>query len=368
MSTSQGSLSPAVSSIGFSTFVDAKLSLETTLANYQALNTADDTKKFLEICFKYLPADGQVNLSEDVCNCRNDVELRTLATSIDTGLLRPILSKGGKTPAITPSPRIGFEDSVENLHSLDSVTVSRTGQDRLRRNCLRRDNYQCTVTKVWSSSHNYPAGETSGITQAVHILPFALGSFTNDDERRRTSEVWTNIFRYFPSLRFTLNMSPEDVNRENNIMTMITPLHEEFGLFHFVLEDTSIPNCYRIKLFPSFGTIYRSILPSDKMLTLTSHDHRFDLPEAKYLQLHAAIGNILHATGRAERIEKLIRDLRATGGSVLSKDGSTNISDLLSVSRLSLLTLNPRQTGSKVQEQRAQTRLPGTENEKPTLG
>ncbi|CAG8909411.1 unnamed protein product [Penicillium egyptiacum] len=345
MSLSQESLSSAVSSAGFSTFAEAKLSLQATLASYQALNTGDDTKNFLETCFKYLPPAGQVNLSEDVSGCRNDDELRQLAASIDTSLLRPLLSKGGKTPIITPSPRIGFDDSVENLNSLDITPASRNDQERLRRNCLRRDGYR-----------------------SVHILPFALGSFTNDDERRRSSEVWVNIFRYFPSLRSTLNMSPEDVNREDNIMMMISPLHEEFGLFHFVLEDTPTPNRYRTKLFPRFASIYTPLLPSDRVIKLTSHDHRLHLPEAKYLQLHAAIGNILHASGRGESIEKLIRDLGETGGSVLSKDGSTNISDLLSVSHLSLLASNSQPTDSKLQQQRARARLPGTENEKPKLG
>lgn len=39
-------------------------------------------------------------------------------TSIDTGLLRPLLSKSGQTPVIMPFPRDGFYDSVENLVSL----------------------------------------------------------------------------------------------------------------------------------------------------------------------------------------------------------------------------------------------------------
>ncbi|KAJ5430112.1 hypothetical protein N7491_007128 [Penicillium cf. griseofulvum] len=161
-------------------------------------------------------------------------------------------------------------------------------------------------------------------------FPFALGSFTNDDERRRISEVWVNIFRYFPSLRFTLNMSTEDVNRKDNIMMMINPLFEEFGLFYFVLKDTPTPNCYTLKLFPRFASIYTPLLPRNR--------------------LHAAIGNILHASGRTESIEKLIRDLGETGGPALSKDGSTNISDLLSISHLSLLASNSHPTDSKVHE------------------
>ncbi|OQE96248.1 hypothetical protein PENNAL_c0001G06524 [Penicillium nalgiovense] len=351
MSQSEESLSPAVSSAGFSTYAEAKLSLEETLSKYQTLNPDDDTKEYLEICFEYLPPDGQINLSEDVCGCYNKDgclnhdELRQLADSIDTGLLRPLLSKGGKTPPITPSLRLGFDDSVENLVSLDFTTASR--------NCLRRDGYRCAISKTWSSDHEFPPGAVTGILQAAHILPFAMSSFSNEDGRETTSKVWANIFRYFPGLESTLNIKPEDVNRENNIIMMLAPLHVEFGLFHFVFETTSIPNRYRLKSFPRFSSVYALFLPHDRVVTFTTHGHDYDLPEPRYLQLHAAIGNILYASSRAERIEKLMRDLGGTGGLALSKDGSTNIGDLLSVSQLSLLASNSRPTDSKVQQQRA---------------
>lgn len=98
---------------------------------------------------------------------------------------------------------------------------------------------------------------------------------------------------------------------------MVNLLHGEFGRFHFVLEDTPTPNHYRIKPFPLFASVITPTLPSDRVITLTNHGPRFPLPDAKYLQLHAAIGNILHASGRAENIENLLRDLGETGGSVL---------------------------------------------------
>lgn len=335
MSQSDESVSPAVSSAGFSTFAEAKFSLEATLASYQELNTGDDTKKFLEICFKYFPPDGQVNFSEDVCGCRDDSELRQLAASIDTGLLRPFLSKG-KTPAIKPAPRADFRDSVENLLFHNFSPATRTVQESLRRNCLMRDGYRCAISKTWSSGHEFPSGEPDGVVQAAHIIPFALGRFKSNDERQHTSKVWVNIFRYFPALG-ALNLSPDDVNRENNMMSLITPLYEEFGRFHFVLEATLTPNWYRLKHFPRFASVYRFLLPRDGIVTLTNYDHDHHLPEPLYLKLHAAIGNILHASGRAERIENLLRDLRETDGLVLAKDGSTNVGDLLSVSRLSLL-------------------------------
>ena len=83
------SLSPSVTS-ELSTFVELQVSLNHTLQGYRPLSSTDGTPFFLQIVFKYLPADGQRNLIEDLSGCQDDQEARQLAESIDTGLLRPI--------------------------------------------------------------------------------------------------------------------------------------------------------------------------------------------------------------------------------------------------------------------------------------
>jgi hypothetical protein len=366
---SSGSLTPAPSSSQFSTFAQDKASIDVKLDGYQAQDAKDDTAKFLKIFFKYLPQDGQNHLAEDICSCSNDATLRQLAESLDTGLLRPMKSKGGKTPAITRSSRLGIEDSIENLYSLDLESATRKDQQKLRAHCLKRDGNQCIISKTWDKNSPYPAGAIFAPLDATHIIPFALGAFKTDDERRQISEVWVNILRYFPSLRSRLNMSPADVNKEDNIMMMLSSLHVEFGNFEVIFEATETPNRYRLKTFPTFSSYFLSSLPSDKVVTLTCCDNRYPLPNPIYLAVHAAIGNILHASGRAEVIDKLVRDLGDAGGLGLAKDGSTNIGDLLSVSQLSILSsgwnrLQPS-TNDEAKPTLAASSLSGTENRKP---
>ncbi|KAI2700435.1 hypothetical protein CBS147332_8046 [Penicillium roqueforti] len=89
MSQSDETLSPAVSSTGFSVFAEAKYSLDVALSSYESSDPddhTDDTKRFLDICFTYFPLEGQVNLSDDVCGCNDNNEIRQLADSIDIGL------------------------------------------------------------------------------------------------------------------------------------------------------------------------------------------------------------------------------------------------------------------------------------------
>ncbi|KAL2696814.1 hypothetical protein AAEP93_002109 [Penicillium crustosum] len=97
---------------------------------------------------------------------------------------------------------------------------------------------------------------------------------------------------------------------------MASVFHEDFGKFRFVLEATTYPT----KTF----------------ITLTNHDDRFRDPNPEFLAVHAAIGNIPNASGRAGIIE-LLRDFE-DADPLLAKDGRTDISALLSVNRLLVLS------------------------------
>ncbi|KAJ5945234.1 hypothetical protein N7516_005402, partial [Penicillium verrucosum] len=156
---------------------------------------------FLRDFFKTLPPDGKTNLAGDVSGCANDEKLRQLVQSIRTGLLIPMKAQGGKTPTeITPSPRSGVEDSIENLKSLNIESISRSSQSQLRHHCLQRDGYKCVATGRYSGNHAHPQNAPTTYLEAAHIVPFALGSFQASDGEVH-AKVWVNLRRYFPVLR-----------------------------------------------------------------------------------------------------------------------------------------------------------------------
>lgn len=335
---SLGSLSPAASSRAFKPLAQAKYTLDRKLADYQPSGHEDDTADLLRVFFKYLPLDGQVNLAEDVDKCPDGEALWQLSKSLDDGVLRPMLAHGGTTPAITPSPRFGIEDSIDNLVFEDVSSITRADQSRLRKNCLARDGQRCVVSNYWSSCYKErPVDSLDAPLEAVHIIPSALNKRQedNDDERFRHAAIWVNIYRYFPSLGSRLNFSSEDINQEMNVMMMYAPLHQQFGAFRFVFEATETLHQYRIKTFPRLPRVFLKDIPPNGLVTFTSHDGRYSLPHPTLLAVHSAIGNILHFSGRLEKIEELKRDIQEIGG--LARNGSTPIGDLLSVSSLSLL-------------------------------
>ncbi|KAJ5938681.1 hypothetical protein N7466_001815 [Penicillium verhagenii] len=337
---SLSSLSPPVLDNDFNPH-ESRHKISTRLERYAPLNDDDDTVHFLESVFRFLPVEGQVHLASDIDSCDDDERLRKLSTHLDTAMLRPMVVTGGKTPAVIPSPRPGAEDSVEDLLSHDFDSINRR-QGQLRRICLQRDNHQCVVTKFWDfdyASDSRPVDAHTSDLEAVYILPFGLGNFQKD-ERRRHALIWNCLYRYFPPIRNFFHRSDESVNRVDNVMMLTASLHAEFGRFNLVLEESTISGRYRVKTFPQFhNTFLRQFIPD--FITIDSPDSQYPSPNSLFLALHASIGNILHATGRGELVEKIMRHLDGAGGNALARDGSTNVGELLSVTSLSALAINP---------------------------
>ncbi|KAJ6096141.1 hypothetical protein N7486_006887 [Penicillium sp. IBT 16267x] len=288
---------------------------------YTSLKLTDKTKEFLRDFFKTLPPEGKGNLVEDVSGCADDEKLRQLVQSIRTGLLIPMKAQGGKTPTeITPSPRPGVEDSIEDLKSQDIDSINRSVQSQLRSHCLERDGNKCLASGYYIYLHPYPQNAKTTSLEAAHIIAFALGSFD--------AKILVNLRRYFPALR-RMSFTSEQINLEKNVMMLDALIHAEFGQFNLIFEATGIAHQYRIKTFPGIPTRSIEGLPRNRLVKFRVHKGSWELPHPKLLELHASIGNFLHMSGQAEIIDKVLRDFEDYGGLALS--GSTNIEDVLAV-------------------------------------
>lgn len=110
-------------------------------------------------------------------------------------------------------------------------------------------------------------------------------------------------------------------------------IHDAFGTFKIALEPLPEPDKYRIfNTYTSGKPMFAYFLPPDGIVTLISHDPQYPLPDRTLLETHYLVTRIIHATGRAEVVEKILRDYDETG--TMATDGSTDISQLLSVTSL----------------------------------
>jgi hypothetical protein len=73
--------------------------------------------------------------------------------------------------------------------------------------------------------------------------------------------------------------------------------------------------------------IYDPYFPPNRRVTFVSYDGRYELPNPKLLEVHAAVARILHLTGAGEYIEKVLRDREDIAH--LATDGSTDVTRLL---------------------------------------
>lgn len=288
-----------------------------------------------------LPPEGQRHLALDVSGAKIDEKVRQIVQNIKTTIAGPMRTHGGKTPTkVTPSPRESLDSSIESFEALAIQPVDRSPQKQLRRRCLERDGYKCVATGQYSRGHPHPPNALTTLLEAAHIIPFALGAFDEDVPAQVThnSHIWTNLRRYFPVLR-DIHFTGEQINEERNVLMLDKMLHQEFGAFRLIFEETGVPHQYKITTFKGCLTGSSALLlPEDRIVKFTIHGGHWDLPDPALLKIHASIGRFLNMTGMAEAIDKILEDLGGCGG--LAPDGSTNVEELLAVSRLGLLSLN----------------------------
>ncbi|GIJ89091.1 hypothetical protein Asppvi_008020 [Aspergillus pseudoviridinutans] len=342
----ESDLSTAISETDTVIFTEMPYDAQAILRGYEPSDTTDDAVHVLRETFRYLPADGRHNLAQDIVQAGAQGKLKQLAQSIITGLLTPLKVAGDKTAEVTPSPRIGLEDSLESLAAITDKSMTRAQQQQLRDDALRRDGNKCVISGEYdiNQEDKYPDEDTADL-ETAHIIPFAIAKFQNDAERQRMIAVWANMFRYFPSIRSRLNFYYGEINSLTNAMMLSNLIHKPFGRFSLTLEPTDTLNQYRLKTFRGCTRNLRHHLPKSGIVNLVCHDGRYPLPSPELLQLHCSVAHILNATGRGEKIDRILRDYGATGA--LARDGSTNISELLSVSSLALLARVDERGNSK---------------------
>lgn len=301
------------------------------LDRYSPSGSSDPTVPILKAFMEHLPVEGKSNLIKDLQSFHSDARLKQHAESLRTCLLIPMKAQR-QTPSLTMSPREGLDQSIENIAGTFDLPASRDA--RMKMECLECDNRRCTmsgrVEKTFVSKRDTttPAART----ECAHIIPFSLGKWDSRAEETAKAETWVTINRCFPNLSRDLKFTHESVNDNRNGITMQKECHPYFGQFEISFEATATPDTYRVMNHVP-NVIPFSLPPQVRFVC---HDGRYELPSPQLLQVHAAIARILHASGQAEEIDQVLRDQDATR--VLAKDGSTDLSALLSATSLSAMS------------------------------
>lgn len=294
--------------------------------SYAPSGPNDKTVLILRAFHTYLPADGRVNFLRHLQSLQINQQLHDHAQSLINGLITPLRSLRSYP---TNSPRLGMEDSIENIASESTGPMTR--DNNIKAKCLARDGSRCVLTGYFDEvTLDKRSTQPSALTECVHIIPFSLATWSTAAEAHGKDIIWTNLIRHFPIIR-SINFSRDNINDTKNAMTMCRFLHSHFGRFDFSFEATSQPHRYRIQNYKP--RVRHLNLP--RTVTFISYDQRYELPSAELLNVHAIIARIFHASGAGENIEKALRDLGEYR--MLAKDGSTDISSMLAATTIGVL-------------------------------
>ncbi|GFG12958.1 hypothetical protein IFM5058_06210 [Aspergillus udagawae] len=340
---SDGSLSPAISDIedpvvstlrqlsespeAGDAVSDEKTAIE-KLAQYKPQDRKDETVRILKSFIDNLPFESRKVIMKFI-NISDDHNIFNLAYHLRTAVLIPMKAQGGKTPQVTPLPLSATGITRDNVASEMTQSSSRNDQGWLKTTCLQRDNYKCVVTKIWdpvAGSIFNIQGEMTLNTQLAHIIPFSMGHWENERKAKEIAQCWETLYLLFPSIKDIIK--PTTVNTPANAMTMAVPVHQDFGSFQIAFRPTDTENTYRIKVYPWHQTFFGQYY--EKPITFTKHTTS-ESPSKVLLEMHAAIAEILQASGQGEKIDELLRkwdDIRC-----LASDGSTDLESLLSLVR-----------------------------------
>ncbi|KAJ9295786.1 hypothetical protein DTO271G3_5809 [Paecilomyces variotii] len=231
------------------------------IQGYQKNDGNDRTDKLLDDILDNLPLEGRKAFASTILEARNDETLRALIGDFKTNLLIPLKAKGGKTP--TPS-QIPSSSSSEKMEPEGSSTTflplaitkyaSRSGQQKLKDNCLARDGYKCVVSGVYdlNSEDQTPQDADTAITECSHIIPFCMAPpSTGKKTIESVSATWSIMYQCFPALKNVLDMTdPSRINDPRNAMTLLHDLHSALGSFSMAFEETDNENVYTVKTYP----------------------------------------------------------------------------------------------------------------------
>ncbi|KAG8730210.1 hypothetical protein FRC10_002981 [Ceratobasidium sp. 414] len=278
------------------------------IQRYQPEGDQDRTAPLLRALLEYSPIDPS-DLCNDIAAAATDEQLKALGCWYRDGVLIPMRASGHRTPWITTHPSADSPNGAGD-HNVAGLEPAARDQANTRASAAERDGHCCVLTGIYSDKH--PDAKTLDLftdpTVAAHIIPF----FWIGGKPKDRPMIWTVVERYAGIKLEELN--GKEINKLQNVLTVTEHVHKRFGNLEIWLEAIpNRPNSYYLRKARA-GLLVR---PDGYEIIFTTGP----LPEPRYLALHAACARVLHVTGMAEGIDKLLEDWEAR--KVLSADGSS---------------------------------------------
>ncbi|KAK7032034.1 hypothetical protein VNI00_013402 [Paramarasmius palmivorus] len=244
---------------------------------------------------------------------RTNEAVVTAAKAWLTNLFYPMLTISKQRTPIQSEQTPTFVDTAIVVE-----TANRREQRALHDKVFERERSVCPVTGLLHMNVADDRLVPRGALCAAHIIPLALNG---ENILLSDMSITWDMLRSWTSLDIE-TLAGAKINDSTNAICMELSTHVAFGNFSFYFDGSVYPepNKYRI----------RSIKPNHylPLIMTREKDYTFNNdpyppPNPKLLAIHAAFCWVLHASGAAEQIDRIMRDTEKM--TVLSPDGSTDI-------------------------------------------
>ncbi|KIO20647.1 hypothetical protein M407DRAFT_245723 [Tulasnella calospora MUT 4182] len=289
------------------------------LAQYHPRNDTDRTLPLLRALLRYAPTEnGRKEVAINILRCSND-KLGNLGDHYLSDLLVPIRAMGGRTPTVSAG-NPSNPDSVETALNVIRLEPQNFNRQRMRILVLAREDYRCIVSghcdfEAFNQGRTtMTESETYADVHNAHILPFSLvgGANATHAEIMKSASVW-QVIEAFSGISLD-DLNGNLINRPENGITLDSIIHKEFGRLSLCFVATEVAHTYKVQ---NWNPKLRDI---PKTVTFVPRAE-VPLPDPRYLALHAACANVVHASGMAEILDRAFDDLESMP--TLSNDGSS---------------------------------------------
>ncbi|KAI8912182.1 hypothetical protein DFJ77DRAFT_467209 [Powellomyces hirtus] len=236
---------------------------------------------------------------------------------------------GGRTPPPTSHPSRSEDPdpvSEDDGAQLTDPPAARRVQERLQRVVFHADGQRCLVTNKYNVDIK-EADEEAGVDEereyayleAAHIVPYACHA---------NEPFLIALHRLAPDHGIPERLLGTRINHPSNVMTLSMEAHRDFGSWRFVIDpeeelrgDGTWGFRFRIHVLRSSLTSRRVITDDTRRvpihgLELLPRERSVDIElHPLFLRLHAALGRVLLASGRAEELDRIFADREDDEGS-----------------------------------------------------
>ncbi|KAH8930256.1 hypothetical protein BT69DRAFT_1275674 [Atractiella rhizophila] len=232
----------------------------------------------------------------------------------DQCFIRTFRKAKGPTPQVSEHPsRPSFDRKSELIE--EWLVPHPRDHCRAKQSALIRDRFRCVLSgrvdqDAADLSSDILDEENSdaliGRTECAHIFSETTNANLEDEAKAKyASNAWM-ILETFGHPEIQKELEGQNVHRLSNVMTLDAPLHDWFDKLKLWLQPTGEPNVYKIEARNERLVFRNHRVP--RQVRLTTQDAQLDLPNPKYLALHAACSRVAHLSGAADHLDRMDSD------------------------------------------------------------